>query len=97
MNGKENNQRPVTADCGVEGLAHLKTFHHIPDFRIGGTYNLDDPASWESGGRGGTTLESLGEGPLRTACITAARLTGTKTATSTTPSSSAPSIPAMQA
>ncbi len=70
MNGKENNQRPVTANCGVEGLAHLKTFHHIPDFRIGGTYNLDDPSSWESGGRGGTTLESLGEGPLRTACIT---------------------------
>ena len=64
MNRKENHQRAVTADCGVEGLAHLKTFHPIPDFRIGGTYNLDDPSSWESGGTGGTTLESLGEGPL---------------------------------
>ena len=53
----------------MEGLAHLKTFYSIPDFRIGGTYDLDDPSSWESGGTGGVTLESLGEAPLRTACI----------------------------
>ena len=70
MNAESKNRQPVTARCGVEGLAHLKTFHHIPHFRIGGTYDLDDPSSWESGGTGGVTLESLGEAPLRTACIT---------------------------
>jgi len=67
---KENKNRlPVTASCGVVGLTRLKSFYSIPHFRIGGTYDLDDPSSWESGGRGGVTLESLGEGPLRTACI----------------------------
>jgi homoserine acetyltransferase len=69
MNRKENNRQAVTASCGVEGLSHLKSFYSIPDFRIGGAYNLDDPSSWESGGAGGTTLESLGQEPLRTACI----------------------------
>ena len=67
---KENRNRlPVTASCGVEGLTLLKSFYAIPHFRIGGTYDLDDPSSWQSGGRGGVTLESLGEEPLRTACI----------------------------
>ena len=69
MNAESKSRQAVAASCGVEGLAHLKTFHHIPHFRIGGTYDLDDPSSWESGGTGGVTLESLGEGPLRTACI----------------------------
>jgi homoserine acetyltransferase len=69
MNRKENNRQAVTASCGVEGLSHLKSVYSIPDFRIGGAYNLDDPSSWESGGAGGTTLESLGQEPLRTACI----------------------------
>ena len=69
MNAENKNRQAVTASCGVEGLSHLKTFYSIPDFRIGGTYNLDDPSSWESGGMGGVTLESLGEAPLRTACI----------------------------
>jgi len=69
MNAENKNRQAVTANCGVEGLSHLKTFYSIPHFRIGGTYDLDDPASWESGGTGGVTLESLGESPLRTACI----------------------------
>ena len=69
MNPTDQERQPVTALCGVEGLAHLKTFYPIPQFRIGGTYKLDNPASWESGGTGGVTLESLGEGPLRAACI----------------------------
>ena len=69
MSPSDANRRPVTALCGVEGLAHLKRYYEIPGFRIGGAYDLDDPASWESGGAGGATLESLGAGPLRTACI----------------------------
>jgi homoserine acetyltransferase len=71
MSRSNNASQPVTARCGVEGLSHLKSFYPIPDFRIGGTYDLDDPSSWESGGTDGVTLESLGEAPLRTACITA--------------------------
>jgi homoserine O-acetyltransferase len=70
MNRKEGDRQAVTARCGVEGLSHLKTFHPIPHFRIGGTYDLDNPSSWESGGVNGVTLESLGDAPLRTACIT---------------------------
>ncbi|HNU84827.1 MAG: hypothetical protein QM256_09490 [Pseudomonadota bacterium] len=69
MSQADATRQPVTALCGVEGLAHLKSFYDVPGFRIGGAYDLDDPASWESGGRGGVTLESLGAGPLRTACI----------------------------
>ena len=69
MENREKNRQPVTARCGVEGLSHLKSFYSIPDFRIGGTYDLDTPSSWQSGGTGGVTLESLGDGPLRTACI----------------------------
>lgn len=47
----------------------LKQYYEIDNFRIGGRYNLDNPASFENGGEGGTTLESLGGGKLRTAYI----------------------------
>jgi homoserine acetyltransferase len=37
---------------------------------LGGTYNLDaDPETWRNGGEGGTTLESIGAGPLQLAYI----------------------------
>ena len=47
----------------------LKKYYEIPNFRLGGKYDLNDPSSWESGGKGGVTLESLGGGKLRTAYI----------------------------
>ena len=51
-------------------LASLKKFYDIPNFRIGGTYDLTaDPETWRNGGQGGVTLESLGAGPLKTAYI----------------------------
>ena len=51
-------------------LASLKKYYDIPNFRIGGTYDLDaEPETWRDGGQGGTTLESLGSGPLKTAYI----------------------------
>jgi homoserine acetyltransferase len=51
-------------------LDSLKKYYDIPDFRIGGTYDLDaGPETWRDGGQGGTTLESLGYGPLKTAYI----------------------------
>jgi homoserine O-acetyltransferase len=47
----------------------LKQYYDIPNFRLGGRYDLDNPAKWEDGGEGGTTLESLGGGKLRTGYI----------------------------
>jgi homoserine O-acetyltransferase len=47
----------------------LKKYYEISDFRLGGRYDLGNPSSWEFGGEGGKTLESLGAGKLRTAYI----------------------------
>ncbi len=47
----------------------LKKSYEIANFRLGGKYDLSDPSKWENGGEGGTTLESLGAGKLRTAYI----------------------------
>ncbi|MGE4373725.1 MAG: alpha/beta hydrolase [Xanthobacter sp.] len=60
---------PLTAACALEQLCHLKQYYEVSDFRLGGTYDLDNPVAWENGGAGGTTLESLGAGKLRTAYI----------------------------
>src|SRR5437899_12041707 len=60
---------PVTARAGVASLASLKQYHEVPNFRLGGNYNLDSRDSWANGGEGGTTLESLGAGPLRLSYI----------------------------
>ena len=49
-----------------------KRYYTIPNFRIGGKYDLDaNPDTWRNGGEGGTTLESLGSGPLQVAYIAA--------------------------
>ncbi len=59
-----------TPASSVPTLASLKKYYDIPNFRIGGTYDLEaDPETWRDGGEGGTTLESLGFGPLKTAYI----------------------------
>ena len=42
-----------------------KKYYRVPEFRIGGTYDLDDPGSYENGGAGGATLESLGLPPVQ--------------------------------
>jgi homoserine O-acetyltransferase len=47
----------------------LKQYYEISNFKLGGRYDLADPSKWEFGGEGGTTLESLGAGKLRTAYI----------------------------
>lgn len=57
----------ITRSVAVESLAHLKRYHRIPDFRLGGRYELGRPEAFENGGQGGVTLESLGQQPLRTA------------------------------
>lgn len=60
---------PVTGLAGVPVLANLKRFYHIPDFRLGGTYQPGNQSQYEFGGEGGIALESLGQEPLRTAYI----------------------------
>lgn len=47
----------------------LKNYYEVPNFRLGGKYDLNDPTKWENGGEGGVTLESLGGGQLRTAYV----------------------------
>src|SRR6476620_6942595 len=47
----------------------LKKYYEISNFKLGGKYDLADPSKWENGGEGGTTLESLDGGKLRTAYI----------------------------
>ncbi len=61
---------PLTATCSQARLCAMKQFYDVPNFRIGGKYDLARPQSWENGGEGGVTLESLGGGALRTAFVT---------------------------
>ena len=65
-----DERAPLTPPSSVMALNSLKQYYEIPNFRIGGKYNLDaDPETWRDGGEGGTTLESLGAGPLKVAYI----------------------------
>jgi homoserine O-acetyltransferase/O-succinyltransferase len=59
----------ITPRSVVMGLDGLKQTYDVPNFRIGGKYDLARPASWQGGGEGGTTLESLGGKPAHTAYI----------------------------
>lgn len=61
---------PVTARSAVPALDELKQTYVVKNFRIGGTYDIAaGPQGWHDGGEGGTTLESLGADPARTAYI----------------------------
>jgi len=61
---------PLTPRSSVPAHDKLKQSYEIANFRLGGNYNLDAaPETWRDGGEGGTTLESLGAGPLRAAYI----------------------------
>ncbi|MBM3301953.1 MAG: hypothetical protein FJY85_18620, partial [Deltaproteobacteria bacterium] len=60
---------PAAQRAGVPSLEHLKAYHFVSNFKIGGTYEIGNPNQYEFGPDGGVTLESLGVGPLRTACI----------------------------
>ncbi|HMK64333.1 MAG TPA: hypothetical protein VK564_00980 [Thermodesulfobacteriota bacterium] len=60
----------LTPNSNVPDQDKHKRYYTIPNFRIGGKYNLDaPPETWRNGGEGGTTLESLGSGPLQVAYI----------------------------
>jgi homoserine O-acetyltransferase len=60
---------PFTQRSSQQQHDGLKKYYEIANFRLGGRYDLANPASWEFGGDGGKTLESLGAGKLRTAYI----------------------------
>jgi homoserine O-acetyltransferase/O-succinyltransferase len=62
-------QQPLTPRSVVAKLDGIKQTYEVPNFRIGGKYDLARPQSWHDGGEGGTTLESLGAKPARTAYI----------------------------
>ena len=62
--------QPITPESSVPALADKKQYATVPNFRIGGQYNLDQPDSWQHGGEGGVTLESLGGGALKVGYIT---------------------------
>ncbi len=61
--------KSITRLSGIEALHSLKKFYSIPNFKIGGTYEIGNEAAYEFGGEGGKTLESLGQEPLRVAYI----------------------------
>jgi homoserine O-acetyltransferase len=61
--------KSITRLSGIEALHSLKKFYSVPNFMIGGEYEIGNEAAYEFGGKGGTTLESLGQEPLRTAYI----------------------------
>ena len=49
----------LTRSSGVEALNSLKQYYAVPNFKIGGTYEPGKESSYEFGGSGGVTLESL--------------------------------------
>jgi homoserine acetyltransferase len=62
--------KAFTPPSSIMAQDGLKKYYEIPNFRIGGKYDLDaSPETWRNGGQGGTTLESLGAAPLRVAYI----------------------------
>ncbi|MFG1477595.1 alpha/beta hydrolase [Xanthobacter sp. V4C-4] len=65
----QDKTAPITPICSQQRLCELKKFYEVPNFRIGGAYDLSAPQTWSDGGVGGTTLESLGAKPLKTAYI----------------------------
>ena len=62
-------EQPLTARSVVAVLDGLKKTYEVPNFRIGGTYDITSPKAFERGAGGGMILESLGAKPARTAYI----------------------------
>lgn len=60
----------ITRHAQIAALASLKQYYTIPNFKIGGKYDLDKPESYAFGGEGGVTLESLGQEPLKVGYVT---------------------------
>ena len=63
------NAKSITRLSGIPELEPLKEYFSVPNFKIGGTYEFGNEAAYEFGGKGGVTIESLGQKPLRTSYI----------------------------
>jgi homoserine O-acetyltransferase len=68
--------KPVTSNINFPkvgkpavDLSTLKKSYSVKNFKLGGTYDVGNPSSYEFGGQGGVTLESLGADPLKTSYI----------------------------
>jgi pimeloyl-ACP methyl ester carboxylesterase len=62
-------QQPLTPRSVNDALDKMKLTYEVKNFKIGGKYDVDNAKAFENGAEGGTTLESLGAGPARTAYI----------------------------
>ena len=62
-------QQTLTPRSVVAAMDSRKLTYEVPNFRIGGKYDLAQPSAWADGGVGGTTLESLGAKPARTSYV----------------------------
>ncbi len=56
--------------AAVPSLADRKQMFTLPQFRLGGRYDLERPQSFANGGEDGTPLERLGAPPLQLGAIT---------------------------
>ena len=75
----------VTPNSNIPDQDKNKRYYTIPNFRIGGKYDLDaNPDTWRNGGEGGVTLESLGSGRCRSPTSPPARRSATTRARSST-------------
>jgi homoserine O-acetyltransferase/O-succinyltransferase len=54
--------QPFTRRSSQEKHDSLKKYYEIPNFKLGGKYDLANPSKWEFGGENGVTLESLAAG-----------------------------------
>ncbi len=61
---------PPDAGAAIPSLADRKPLFSLPQFRLGGRYDLGRPQSFANGGEDGTTLEELGAPPLQLGAIT---------------------------
>lgn len=66
---KASDIESVTQLSGIEELSHLKKYYAVKGFKLGGSYKIGAADSYEFGGVGGVSLESLGEEPLRLSYI----------------------------
>ena len=60
---------PLDASA-VKEFHGQKKYYQVKDFSIGGTYNFNDPSSYERGGKDGITFESIGLSPIQIGYIT---------------------------
>jgi len=67
VNAAAAERQDITPLFAYPGYKDIKKYERIPNFKLGGKYDIGNEASYEYGAPDGVTLESLGMEPLRTA------------------------------